>query len=102
MLKLFLDSHFIADLIICSKAFLLKLIFNFLRIVDGSLTAEEISPGLFLQNIFSILIFASYFLRAIPPFKQIWWFVKWLLVMMLVKLSINYLKKEVKEWWEKK
>ena len=52
--------------------------------------------------IFSILIFASYFLRSIPPFKQIWWFVKWLLVMMLVKLSINFLKKEVKEWWEKK
>jgi cadmium resistance protein CadD (predicted permease) len=52
--------------------------------------------------VFSVLIFASYFLRAIPPFKQIWWFVKWLLVMMLIKLGINFLKKEVKEWWEKK
>jgi hypothetical protein len=49
----------------------------------------------------SILFVASYFLRTIPPFKQIWWFVKWLLIVLLVNLSINFLKKEVKEWWEK-
>jgi len=51
--------------------------------------------------VLSILFVASYFLRTIPPFKQIWWFVKWLLIVLLVNLGINFLKKEVKEWWEK-
>ena len=56
----------------------------------------------FVYAIVSLSFVLSYFLRTIPPFKQIWWFIKWLLVMMLINLSINFLKKEVKEWWEKK
>jgi hypothetical protein len=48
-----------------------------------------------------LLFVASYFLRTIPPFKQIWWFVKWFLIVLLVNLGINFLKKEVKEWWKK-
>ena len=49
----------------------------------------------------SILIIASYFLRSKFPFNYIWWFTKWLLVMLLIMLSINFIKKEVKEWWKK-
>ncbi len=49
----------------------------------------------------SIAIVLSYFLRTIFPFNYIWWFTKWLLITLLIMLSINYIKKEVKEWWEK-
>jgi cadmium resistance protein CadD (predicted permease) len=56
----------------------------------------------FIYAIVGLLFMFSYFLRNVPPFKQIWGFVKWLLVIMLIKLGINFLKKEVKEWWEKK
>ena len=55
----------------------------------------------FIYAIVSALLVLSFFLRDIPPFKQIWWFVKWLLIVMLVNLSINFLKKEIKEWWKK-
>ena len=48
-----------------------------------------------------LTILVSYLLRAIPPFKQLWWFFKWFFIMFLVVLSVNYAKKEVKEWWEK-
>jgi hypothetical protein len=48
-----------------------------------------------------LTILISYLLRAIPPFKQLWWFFKWVAIMFLVVLSVNYAKKEVKEWWEK-
>jgi hypothetical protein len=51
--------------------------------------------------LFSILIVLSYFLRTIFPFNYIWWFTKWLLMTLLIMLSINFIKKEVKEWWEK-
>ena len=48
-----------------------------------------------------ILIVASYFLRAIPPFSWIWWFVKWFTVYMFVRATVNFTKKEVKSWWSK-
>ncbi len=43
----------------------------------------------------------SYILRAIPPFKQIWWLYKWFFIMFFLVLAANYAKKEIKEWWEK-
>jgi len=77
----------------------MKLIFTD-PIFFGHYDAESILFVSFYA-VLSILFVTSYFLRTIPPFKQIWWFVKWLLIALLVNLSINFLKKEVKEWWEK-
>jgi hypothetical protein len=51
--------------------------------------------------IFWILFVVSYLLRSLPIFKQIWWFYKWTLVILFVILTANYVKKEVKEWWQK-
>jgi hypothetical protein len=48
-----------------------------------------------------LIVLVSFLLRAIPPFKQLWWFFKWVAIMFLIVLSVNYAKKEVKEWWEK-
>jgi hypothetical protein len=49
----------------------------------------------------SVGLVVSYFLRAIPPFNWIWGFFKWILITILVILSVNFLKKEVKSWWSK-
>ena len=48
---------------------------------------------------FWVVIIISYFLRDIPPFKQIWNIFKFILVVMLVVLGMNCAKKGVKEWW---
>jgi hypothetical protein len=48
-----------------------------------------------------LTILISFLFRSIPPFKQLWWFFKWFFIMLLVVLSVNYAKKEVKEWWKK-
>jgi len=52
-------------------------------------------------GIFCIILVSSYFLRAILPFNYIWFCVKWILIGLLIMLGINFIKKEIKEWWEK-
>lgn len=48
---------------------------------------------------FWILFVVSFLLRGIPPFKQIWWVFKWLLIMLFVMLFANYAKDSIKKWW---
>ena len=43
----------------------------------------------------------SYILRAIPPFKHIWWIYKWFFIALFIALAADRVKDEVKDWWNK-
>ncbi len=46
---------------------------------------------------FSIL----YLLQTIPPFGFMWKSVKWFFTILLIYFSAGYIKKEIKDWWNK-
>jgi uncharacterized protein YhhL (DUF1145 family) len=51
--------------------------------------------------VFWILVILSFFLRDVPFFRSIWNFFVLLMGVLLLVLAGNYVKKEVKDWWNK-
>jgi cell division protein FtsW (lipid II flippase) len=49
--------------------------------------------------VFWVGLFVVYFLRKFPIFDVIWAIVSWFLLVLLAVLSANFLKKEIKSWW---
>jgi hypothetical protein len=52
-----------------------------------------------LGIVFWIGVFVLYFLRKFPFFNIMWKVVSWFLLVLLAILTVNFLKKEVKKWW---
>ena len=42
-----------------------------------------------------------YLLRELPVFNMLWYVVKWFFITLLIVLGANFVKKEVKDWWNK-
>lgn len=47
------------------------------------------------------IIIISYIFRSIFPFSSIWWCFKWFISILLLTLTFNFAKKNIKTWWEK-
>ena len=52
--------------------------------------------------LFWVCFFIVYFLRKFPIFDVLWKLISWFFIMLLVVLGANFLKKEVKNWWDDK
>jgi uncharacterized membrane protein len=51
--------------------------------------------------LFCLLLLVSVVLRKIPPFNYIYAFVKLLMIFLLISLGLNFVKDNVKKWWDK-
>ena len=58
------------------------------------------SQAIMLIGVGSMVVFA-YMMRDIPFFGKIWYTIKIFLFVLFATLLGNYLKKEIKEWWNK-
>ena len=47
------------------------------------------------------LFIASFLLRDTPGWSSVWKCFKWFFVIAIVNLTGNYVKKEIKAWWNK-
>ena len=52
-----------------------------------------------LGIVFWIGVLVLYFLRKFPIFNVMWKIVSWFLLVLLAVLSVNFIKKEIKSWW---
>ena len=48
-----------------------------------------------------ILLLICIAIRNIPPFSFVWSVLKWVMIYLLVIFTLDFVKKEVKEWWSK-
>jgi hypothetical protein len=48
-----------------------------------------------------ILLLICIAIRNIPPFSFVWSVLKWVMIYLLVIFTLDFIKKEVKEWWSK-
>jgi len=51
--------------------------------------------------IIAVLLVVSFFLRAIPPFKYIWYLFLFVIIGMLLGFFIDRGKNRIKDWWDK-
>lgn len=66
----------------------------------GRYDAEGIIFVLFYAALCGLFL-VSFFLRGVYPFNNIWGFFKWVIIMLLLTLSVNFVKKSLKDWWNK-
>ena len=51
--------------------------------------------------VFGLMCIISYMLKDVPFFGKAWYVIKIFLFVVFGTLLGNYLKKEIKEWWNK-
>ena len=68
-----------------------------LLMYEHTLTASQVT----MLIVFGLMCIISYVLKDIPFFGKAWYVIKIFLFVVFATFMGNYLKKEIKEWWNK-
>lgn len=68
-----------------------------LLMYEHTITASQAT----MLIIFGLVTLIAFLLRDVPGLGKAWYLIKIFLIVVLGTLMANYLKKELKDWWNK-